>query len=89
MKKLTKKPEKAWEKLKISETKKYEISRLKKICFFREKLAKKKNIPVKRIISDQKIKILCKKEIKQKEKKLILKSLEDNCFKKKLINKFF
>ena len=63
-----KKPEKAWEKLKISETKKYEISRLKKICFFREKLAKKKNIPVKRIISDQKIKILCKKEIKQKEK---------------------
>ena len=84
-----KKPEKAWEKLKISETKKYEISRLKKICFFREKLAKKKNIPVKRIISNQKIKILCKKEIKQKEKKLILKSLEDNCFKKKLINKFF
>ena len=57
--------------------------------FFQRKTSKKKNIPVKRIISDQKIKILCKKEIKQKEKKLILKSLEDNCFKKKLINKFF
>ena len=83
-----KKPEKAWERLKINEIKKYEIEKLKKICFCREKLAKQKNIPAKKIISDQKIKILCKKEIKQREKNLIIKSLGNDCLKE-LIDKLF
>ena len=43
--------------------------------FLQRKTSKKKNIPVKRIISDQKIKILCKKEIKTKRKKINLKIL--------------
>ena len=83
-----KKPEKAWEKLKISETKKYEIKKLMEVCFLREKLAKKENIPVKKIITDKKIKLLCKKEIKQKEKETILKSLEFSCIRKKLMSIF-
>ena len=37
-----KRPERAWEKLKISENKKYEMQKLKKLCFFRENQQKKK-----------------------------------------------
>ena len=40
-----KRPERAWEKLKISENKKYEMQKLKKLCFFREKSTKKKKYP--------------------------------------------
>ena len=49
------KPERAWKKLKINETEKYEIRKLRELCFLREKIAKKVNVPVKRIISDQQI----------------------------------
>ena len=64
----TKKSKKAWEKLKINRNEKYEIPKLKKICFLREELAKEKNIPVKKIITDQKIKLLCRKNSVKKIK---------------------
>ena len=79
-----KKSEKAWEKLKINRNNKYEIQKLKKICFLREELAKEKNMPVKKIITDQKIKILCRKEFSQKDKKLILGDIKFDCLKKNL-----
>ena len=81
-----KKSEKAWEKLKINRNNKYEIQKLKKICFLREELAKEKNMPVKKIITDQKIKILCRKEFSQKDKKLILEEIKFDCLKKNLTN---
>ena len=79
-----KKSEKAWEKLKINRNDKYEIQKLKKICFIREELAKEKNMPVKKIITDQKIKLLCRKEFSQKDKKLILEDIKFDCLKKNL-----
>ena len=79
-----KKSEKAWEKLKINRNEKYEIPKLKKICFLREELAKEKNMPVKKIITDQKIKLLCRKEFSQKDKKLILEDIKFDCLKKNL-----
>ena len=79
-----KKSEKAWEKLKINRNNKYEIQKLKKICFLREELAKEKNMPVKKIITDQKIKLLCRKELSQKDKKLILEDIKFDCLKKNL-----
>ena len=79
-----KKSEKAWEKLKINRNDKYEIQKLKKICFLREELAKEKNMPVKKIITDQKIKLLCRKEFSQKDKKLILEDIKFDCLKKNL-----
>ena len=79
-----KKSEKAWEKLKINRNNKYEIQKLKKICFLREELAKEKNMPVKKIITDQKIKLLCRKEFSQKDKKLILEDIKFDCLKKNL-----
>ena len=79
-----KKSEKAWEKLKINKNNKYEIQKLKKICFLREELAKEKNMPVKKIITDQKIKLLCRKEFSQKDKNLILEDIKFDCLKKNL-----
>ena len=79
-----KKSEKAWKKLKINRNNKYEIQKLKKICFLREELAKEKNMPVKKIITDQKIKLLCRKEFSQKDKKLILEDIKFDCLKKNL-----
>ena len=79
-----KKSEKAWEKLKINRSNNYEIQKLKKICFLREELAKENNMPVKKIITDQKIKLLCRKEFSQKDRKLILEDIKFDCLKKNL-----
>ena len=79
-----KKPKNAWKKLKIVEIKNYEIKKLKQVCFIRENLAKEKDIPVKKIMTDQNVKLLCKKKVNKKDKKLILESVEFTYFKKEL-----
>ena len=79
-----KKPKNAWKKLKINEIKNYEIKKLKQVCFIRENLAKEKDIPVKKIMTDQNIKLLCKKKVNKKDKKLILESVEFTYIKKEL-----
>ena len=79
-----KKPKNAWKKLKINETKNYDIKKLKQVCFIRENLAKEKDIPVKKIMTDQNVKLLCKKKVNKKDKKLILESVEFTNFKKEL-----
>ena len=43
------------------------MQKLKKLCFFREN-QQKKNIPVKKIITDKNIKILCRKKTHQDQK---------------------
>ena len=79
-----KKPKNAWKKLKINEIKNYEIKKLKQVCFIREEIAKEKDIPVKKIMTDQNVKLLCKKKVNKKDKKLILESVEFTNFKKEL-----
>ena len=79
-----KKPKNAWKRLKINEIKNYEIKKLKQVCFIRENLAKEKDIPVKKIMTDQNVKLLCKKKVNKKDKKLILESVEFTYFKKEL-----
>ena len=79
-----KKPKNAWKRLKINEIKNYEIKKLKQVCFIRENLAKEKDIPVKKIMTDQNVKLLCKKKVNKKDKKLILESVEFTNFKKEL-----
>ena len=81
-----KKPERAWEKLRINEIKNYEIEKLKQVCFLREELAKEKDIPVKKVMTDQNIKLLCRKKVKKGDKRLILENVEFIYLKKKLIN---
>ena len=81
-----KKPERAWEKLRINEIKNYEIEKLKQVCFLREELAKEKDIPVKKVMTDQNIKLLCRKKVKKVDKRLILENVEFIYFKKRLIN---
>ncbi len=83
-----KKPERAWKKLKINETEKYEIRKLRELCFLREKIAKKVNVPVKRIISDQQIRLLCKKKIEKKRKIEILRSIKSITLRDKLLKIF-
>ena len=70
-----KKPERAWEKLRINEIKNYEIEKLKQVCFLREELAKEKDIPVKKVMTDQNIKLLCRKKVKKGDKRLILENV--------------
>ncbi len=82
------KPERAWKKLKINETDKYEIKKLRRLCFLREKIAKKVNVPVKKIISDQEIRSLCKKKIDKKRKIEILKSIKSITLRNKLLKTF-
>ena len=43
-------------------------------------------MPVKKIITDQKIKLLCRKKFNQKDKKLILEEIKFDCLKKKLVS---
>ena len=54
-----KKDQKRWEKLKISENKKYEMQKLKKLCFFRENQQKKISLLRKLLLI--RISILCRK----------------------------
>jgi len=83
-----KKPERAWKKLKINETGKYEMKKLKELCSLREKIAKKINVPVKKIISDQQIRSLCIKKIERKRKIEILKTVKSITLRDKLLKNF-
>ncbi len=56
--------------------------------FLREKIAKEVNVPVKRIISDQQIRFLCKKKIEKKRKGEILRSIKSITLRDKLLKIF-
>ena len=64
----------AWKKIKFKPSNRYELHNLKKYSKLREKVAIQKDIPVKRVVSDQEIKLICKQNIdKEIKKKIMLK----------------
>ena len=65
------------------------MKNLRELCSLREKIAKKFNVPVKKIISDQQIRSLCDKKIERKKKKEILKSVQSKTLKDKLLKNEF
>ena len=69
-----KKDENAWQKINLNKFDHEEIETLKYLCAIREKIAKRKDIPVKRIIRDQDLKVICnKKTTKNKVLKILNK----------------
>ena len=56
-----KKPERAWKKLKINETEKYEIRKLRELCFLRKKLQKKLMYLLKELLVINKLDCCVKK----------------------------
>ena len=67
---------KAWKKIRFFPKDNFELSRLKKYSRIRENLAMKKNIPVRRVISDQEIKIISRNTVNKKIKSDIIKKLD-------------
>ena len=64
----------AWEKIKFKPNNKIELDSLKKYSRLREKIAVQKDIPVRRVVSDKEIKLICKQNIdKEIKKKIMLK----------------
>ena len=64
----------AWKKIKFKPCSKYELDKLKKYSRLRERIAIHKDIPVRRVLSDKEIKLICKQNIdKEKKKKIIFK----------------
>ncbi len=70
------KAKKAWKKIRFNPKNKLESSNLKKYCRIRENLAMKRNIPARRIITDQEIKIISRIEGDIKKKSDIFKKLK-------------
>ena len=64
----------AWKKIKFKPCNRYELDKLKKYSRLREKIAIRENIPVRRVVSDKEIKLICKHNIdKEIKKKIMLK----------------
>ena len=64
----------AWKKIKFKPSNRYELDKLKKYSGLREKIAIRKDIPVRRVLSDKEIKLICKHNIdKEIKKKIMLK----------------
>ena len=66
---------KAWEKIKFSTKNKHELEKLKRFSRIREELAMKKDIPVKRIASDNEIRVISKTTCSKEQKKIVFKKL--------------
>ena len=80
-----KSPNFAWEKLKIKSPKKYKIKILKDVCKSRESLAKKLNIPVKRIVTDKEIKFISKKKTKNDQIINVIERIKIKAFRDDII----
>ena len=70
--------DRAWERLKFRTNSKKELNDLKRFSKIREKIAMQKDVPVKRIITDSEIKLICRIKVKKDVKKRILKKLHRN-----------
>ena len=68
-------PKTAWKKIKFKPKNSYELENLKTYSEIREKIAMKKNIPIKRVITDSELKALCGNKIDNKLKIEILSKL--------------
>ena len=65
----------AWKKIKFKPDNEYELDKLKKYSRLREKIAIRKDIPVRRVLSDKEIKLICKHNIDNEIKKKIMLKL--------------
>ena len=64
----------AWKKIKFKPSDRCELYKLKTYSRLREKIAIRKDIPVRRVLSDKEIKLICKHNIdKEIKKKIMLK----------------
>tara|TARA_B100000963_G_C22562638_1_gene642153 strand:+ start:294 stop:1082 length:789 start_codon:yes stop_codon:yes gene_type:complete len=72
----TERAEMAWKKIRFNAKNNSEQIKLKKYCRIRENLAMKKNVPAKRIISDQEIKIISRADGEKNLISRIIKKLE-------------
>ena len=79
-----KKPNLAWKKIKINNKNAHKLNLLKEICKKREMTAKKRNIPVKRLIRDQDIKYISNKKTNYTDVVKILNSIKNKPFKNEL-----
>ena len=66
----------AWKKIKFKPGNEIELDKLKKYCRLREKIAIRKDIPVRRVLSDKEIKLICKQNIDKEVKKKIMLKLD-------------
>ena len=66
---------KAWEKIRFKPKNKVELEKLKRFSKIREKLAMKKDIPVKRIASDNEIRVISKLTCSKEQKRIIFGKL--------------
>ena len=80
----TEKPKYAWKKLKFVPKTDREFEILKSICELREKVAIKKNIPIKWVIKNHEIKLLLMKKSSIKLKYNIIKKIKDRELREKL-----
>ena len=69
------KAKRAWQRINFKPNNTQELKNLKKYSEIREKLAMKKNIPVKRIITDSDLKVLSRDSVDKKLKIKILNKL--------------
>ncbi len=81
-----KKNEDAWERMKFRTNDPNELNILKKICKLRESLAKKKNIPIQRIIEDKYIKAICRKSSEKLSVIKILDNFSNQNLKRNILN---
>tara|TARA_B100000029_G_scaffold164690_1_gene160890 strand:+ start:828 stop:1697 length:870 start_codon:yes stop_codon:yes gene_type:complete len=81
-----KKNEDAWERLKFKTIDPYELKILKEICKHRESIAKKQNIPIKKIIKDQDIRAICRKKSGEPLVQKIIQNLSNKEFKIEIVN---
>lgn len=80
----TEKPKYAWKKLKFVPKTDREFDILKNICELREKVAIKKNIPIKWVIKNHEIKLLLMKKSSYKSKYNIIKRIKDRELREEL-----
>jgi ribonuclease D len=80
----TEKPKYAWRKLKFFPKNGEELEILKEICELREKVAIKKNLPIRWVIKNHEIKLLLMKKSSDKLKEKIIKKIKDKKLREKL-----
>lgn len=80
----TEKPKYAWRKLKFFPKTDKELEILKEICELREKVAIKKNLPIRWVIKNHEIKLLLMKKSSNKLKENIIKKIKDRELREKL-----
>jgi len=81
-----KKNEDAWERLRFRTVDQNELEVLKKICKYREYLAKKNNLPIQRVITDKDVKTICRKKSTDSLVLQIIQNISNQELKREIMN---